>query len=376
MAALDPIFDGFIHIRLSSNHRGEQLCKGVVRHLKPPNKDAKVYEVARHHFHLNLLKKHLGSDGSGGDKRQMTAPISADEAEEVGIYEFIDKYRPSEAEAARGLRGYVQVPNITRAVVGDMIKHKQTSPPPKHFADVMAIDDSDSSSESDISSDDDSDVDSDEKNKKEVERLKQHLAAARASAAAAQASAAASEASATAARASNNSLRKKLNTVRHRDKRQKEKLQEAESPVDIAKEVWVSTGGLNRGTFANDRYHEKHPTMASHWFGFDSWKETKEYISCLFPWVVQKGAETTVSKKGEVSFGSLTDFEKCLLTKIRFHVRGMTIPRICDALNLKSSSTVSKAIHEWGRLASGCRFLICLMGILTRRDRICTIPFQ
>lgn len=160
MAALDPIFAGFVTIPNTTSHRGGQLHQGAVRHIRPPTRDGKVLELARHHLHLDLLKKH---DGTGGrSKRQLATPISQEEAEKVGIFEWIDRYQPSEEEIKHGHTNtrFVQVPNITRKAVGDMIKNKQTAPSRAIFSAAVASivivgsSESDSESSSDLEDDD------------------------------------------------------------------------------------------------------------------------------------------------------------------------------------------------------------------------------
>ncbi len=75
-------------------------------------------------------------------------------------------------------------------------------------------------------------------------------------------------------------------------------------------EFLLSEGGLSRGTVQSDAWHAQHPTAATHLFGFKNWIETKLYIWALFL-LFPPDSSRNVS--------DVSDFEKCLITKMRIH---------------------------------------------------------
>ena len=142
MAEINPMFEGCVEVKRGSGHRREQVVRGIIRHLRPTNRNVKMFNVAKHHFHGELLRKHVGETGEA--KRQLSTPIDKKEAERVGIFEHVDQYLYEddlERNRNNGAVKYVQVPNITREAVKGMIKDKATVPPPKHFAGVVVVDD-------------------------------------------------------------------------------------------------------------------------------------------------------------------------------------------------------------------------------------------
>jgi len=64
------------------------------------------------------------------------------------------------------------------------------------------------------------------------------------------------------------------------------------------------------GPVQSSAWHEKHPDAATHLFGFKTWTETKLYIWALFL------IEPPVSSR---TVSDMSDFEKCLITKMRIH---------------------------------------------------------
>jgi len=91
-------------------------------------------------------------------------------------------------------------------------------------------------------------------------------------------------------------------------------------------DLLLSEGGLSRSTLLSSKWHEKHPNAASHVFGFKSWNETKLYLWALFEVKPpkkedEKGGLGTKARKRQrrKSMSEMSDFERCLLTKMRIH---------------------------------------------------------
>jgi len=86
----------------------------------------------------------------------------------------------------------------------------------------------------------------------------------------------------------------------------------------------VSVGGLSRLTIFNDRFHAEHKDAARLFYGFDTWNETKEYVKQFFPELkdLERSCVTHYNAATKmVKFSPITEFEKCLLTKLAFRVR-------------------------------------------------------
>jgi hypothetical protein len=87
-------------------------------------------------------------------------------------------------------------------------------------------------------------------------------------------------------------------------------------------------GGICRATLTSDDWHRAHPTAAKHLFGFEDWGETIGYIYSLFKLLPPEHLEAAEHKKRKrsgsawtpppLSTKDMTDFEKCLLTKMLF----------------------------------------------------------
>jgi hypothetical protein len=80
------------------------------------------------------------------------------------------------------------------------------------------------------------------------------------------------------------------------------------------------SAGLSRWSITDDDWHAGNPKAAKDMFGFDSWEETKHYIDALFQ-LVAPGYQTESTKKKQKGPGcdKMTEFEKCLLTKMLFN---------------------------------------------------------
>ena len=113
--------------------------------------------------------------------------------------------------------------------------------------------------------------------------------------------------------------------------------------AELAENTLHEVGGPDtdlRQALTSDDWHAKHPDKAKHHFGFRSWEETKAYLWVLWPWLKQPTAE---QRRGE-----MTDFEKCLITKMRFR-RAAPLESL-GTLWGRSIAAVSGYIREWAPL--------------------------
>jgi hypothetical protein len=91
-------------------------------------------------------------------------------------------------------------------------------------------------------------------------------------------------------------------------------------------EMLLIEGGLSRTTLLSSKWHKKHPTAVNHLFGFKNWTELKLYVWALFllkppKKESRKSGNEGVARKVQrrMSISDMSDFERCLLTKMRIH---------------------------------------------------------
>jgi len=117
--------------------------------------------------------------------------------------------------------------------------------------------------------------------------------------------------------------------------------------------LFSKSGGLSRLTLCNDDWHEAHEWVAKVLWGYDSWEETKAQVAENFPKEVY-GVDTeydpsknvTISKKGEFTMPDVSDFEKCLLS--RMISRDVADQRTVAMMFDRSKITISRVAKEWG----------------------------
>lgn len=108
----------------------------------------------------------------------------------------------------------------------------------------------------------------------------------------------------------------------------------------------LNRGGLCRENITSDDWHDKHPEQANHLFGFRNWKETKAYVWSMFPEImksreVPKGVEKAIHQQDN----DVSEFEKCLLAKMRIH-RGYP-EKTLGAMYNRSEAAISRYLSEW-----------------------------
>jgi hypothetical protein len=103
---------------------------------------------------------------------------------------------------------------------------------------------------------------------------------------------------------------------------------------------FVLSGGLCRSNLIDDVWHEKNPTAAKILFGFEDWSETKVYITEAFWPEMEIPCASAVQRHAP-----MTEFEKCLITKMRFQKR--FDESILGYMWGRDRSRIHRYIHEW-----------------------------
>lgn len=83
--------------------------------------------------------------------------------------------------------------------------------------------------------------------------------------------------------------------------------------------------------------------QASHLFGFKTWGETKAFLRVLWTDLVPPGFD--VPQDAQHRDILITEFEKCLITKMRFH-RAMSIKTLACIWG-RDHSTIGRYIDDW-----------------------------
>ena len=85
----------------------------------------------------------------------------------------------------------------------------------------------------------------------------------------------------------------------------------------------LEMAGLSRATITNPEWHKANKAAASHLFGFQTWEHTVNYLLMNFE-ELENPRKSPAVVDGCFRNHPMTDFEKCLLTKMRIH-RGQVI---------------------------------------------------
>jgi hypothetical protein len=96
------------------------------------------------------------------------------------------------------------------------------------------------------------------------------------------------------------------------DEGNREVLQKEVDKVKMTKEL-LERGGLSRLNLTSDQWHGLNPGAAKLLFGFKDWHETRMYCWAFWPEMDQRPVDDTSCH--------ITEFEKCLITKMRFRRR-------------------------------------------------------
>ncbi len=128
-----------------------------------------------------------------------------------------------------------------------------------------------------------------------------------------------------------------------KDEHNREVLQAEIDDVKLGQHL-LSSGGLCRANLTSATWHAENPKAANHLFGFSSWTEAKNYIWAFWPDMDQRPARSNES--------DMTDFEKCLITKMRFR-RGYeedTLAFIWGRHQSRINRYVGQWAPKWGEM--------------------------
>jgi hypothetical protein len=116
-----------------------------------------------------------------------------------------------------------------------------------------------------------------------------------------------------------------------------------------------SCSGLTRFNLLSPEWHLQNPTQCKDLFGFTTYVELKGYVRCF--WSMFNDPITMGPAKD--SKEKMTDYEKCLVTLMRFH-RRVTLTHLAGIWG-RGSSRIGEYIYEWApRWGKMGRFLSIL----------------
>ena len=136
-------------------------------------------------------------------------------------------------------------------------------------------------------------------------------------------------------------MEQEMDELRH----QNHLLNETMLAMDTIKINTSSTmaAGLSRFTLLSPSWHGDHPKACKNTFGFDSFTELREYCKCF--WHTTFGVDDSTMAPACVITDKITDFEKCLITLMRFH-RRVTLGHLA-AIWGRNESNISRYIYTW-----------------------------
>ena len=106
--------------------------------------------------------------------------------------------------------------------------------------------------------------------------------------------------------------------------------------------------GMSRETLSCDEWHDANPLACKEVYGFPTFFQLKVFLRCMFEEFSEGGEgkfETALTIRGRTDVDAISEFEKCLITVMRFHLRP-TI-KFLSAIWGRDSSRISRYIHEW-----------------------------
>ena len=113
-------------------------------------------------------------------------------------------------------------------------------------------------------------------------------------------------------------------------------------------ELISQVGGVSRLTMLNDEWHDKHKDAAWLLWGYNSWDETKLYVKAYFPELdtsYDPSKHIQQSKDGGFRLPNLSDFERCMITRMFFH--SFSRQNIVAMFIDRDRTAIGKIIKQW-----------------------------
>jgi hypothetical protein len=129
--------------------------------------------------------------------------------------------------------------------------------------------------------------------------------------------------------------------------------------------ILTKYGGVSRVNLCSPKWHEEYPNACKEFFGFNKYRQMQIRLKCWFfeKFTVYDHEKQERVENFEVSLcdGPMSDYEKCLVTIMRFHRR--TTLESLSAIWGRFKSQISRYIAKWAPLLGNAGLQVSILDL-------------